>query len=137
MKTLAGILVVLGLTSASLAYAEKPAWAGKDKTAKEQMKSQYENTRPDTDEEAQEAHERAEKEHKKAEEKMKKARTENEEKYKKEKKDMDDDHEQERVMDKQRESKTMDMRKETGKGSEQGQASREEHSRKWWKFWGE
>jgi hypothetical protein len=26
-------------------------------------------------------------------------------------------------------------RKELGKGSEQGQASREEHSRKWWRFW--
>lgn len=25
--------------------------------------------------------------------------------------------------------------KELDKGSEQGQASREEHSRKWWKFW--
>lgn len=28
------------------------------------------------------------------------------------------------------------QRKELGKGSEQGQKSREEHSRKWWKFWG-
>lgn len=37
-------------------------------------------------------------------------------------------------IDKQRE---MDReRKELGKGSEQGQKSREEHSRKWWKFWG-
>lgn len=27
-------------------------------------------------------------------------------------------------------------RKELGKGSEQGQAQRAEHSRKWWKFWG-
>jgi hypothetical protein len=26
-------------------------------------------------------------------------------------------------------------RKELGKGSEQGQAKRAEHSRKWWKFW--
>lgn len=27
-------------------------------------------------------------------------------------------------------------RKELGKGSEQGQTKRAEHSRKWWKFWG-
>jgi hypothetical protein len=33
--------------------------------------------------------------------------------------------------------KTEEMRKEAGKGSEQGQAMREEHSRKWWKFWGD
>ena len=26
-------------------------------------------------------------------------------------------------------------RKEAGKGSETGQQKREEHSRKWWKFW--
>ena len=28
-------------------------------------------------------------------------------------------------------------RKEAGKGSETGQKSREQHSKKWWKFWGE
>jgi len=38
---------------------------------------------------------------------------------------------------KQREKKAGQEQKELGKGSEQGQASREEHSRKWWKFWGE
>ena len=29
------------------------------------------------------------------------------------------------------------IRKEAGKGSETGQAKREENSRKWWKFWGD
>ena len=38
---------------------------------------------------------------------------------------------------KQREKKMGQEQKELGKGSDQGQASREEHSRKWWKFWGE
>lgn len=36
---------------------------------------------------------------------------------------------------KQRERKITQEQKELGKGSEQGQQMREEHSRKWWKFW--
>ena len=28
-----------------------------------------------------------------------------------------------------------EMRKEADKGSEQGQSKREEHSKKWWRFW--
>lgn len=31
--------------------------------------------------------------------------------------------------------KTESVQKEVGKGSEQGQAMRKEHSKKWWKFW--
>ena len=55
----------------------------------------------------------------------------------------DDDHETDRDksnkngLDKQREKKADQEHTEEGKGSEQGQASQEEHSRKWWKFWGE
>lgn len=40
-------------------------------------------------------------------------------------------------LDKQKEKKAEQERKELGKGSEQGQAKRAEHSRKWWKFWGD
>ena len=36
---------------------------------------------------------------------------------------------------KQSEKKMEQERKELGKGSETGQQKREEHSRKWWKFW--
>ena len=36
---------------------------------------------------------------------------------------------------KQRERKMEQEHKELGKGSETGQQKREEHSRKWWKFW--
>ena len=43
----------------------------------------------------------------------------------------------ENSLEKQREKKVEQERKEIGKGSEQGQASREEHRRKWWKFWEE
>lgn len=38
-------------------------------------------------------------------------------------------------LEKQREKKMEQERKEQDKGSEQGQRMREEHSRKWWKFW--
>jgi len=38
---------------------------------------------------------------------------------------------------KEQAKKTEEMKKEAAKGSEKGQAMREEHSKKWWKFWGE
>lgn len=44
--------------------------------------------------------------------------------------------EQMRAMEKQRAKKAEQVQKEAGKGSEKGQAMREEHRRKWWKFWG-
>lgn len=40
-------------------------------------------------------------------------------------------------LDKQRVKKTTQEQKELGRGSDQGQQSREERSLKWWKFWGE
>lgn len=40
-------------------------------------------------------------------------------------------------MKKQQMKKAEQVQKEAGKGSEKGQAMREEHSKKWWKFWGE
>jgi hypothetical protein len=52
--------------------------------------------------------------------------------------DHDDDYDEEsKGLDKQRDMKSEQERKELDKGSEKGQASREEHSRKWWKFWGD
>jgi len=38
-------------------------------------------------------------------------------------------------LEKQRKEKLDKDRKEIDKGSEQGQKMRQEHSRKWWKFW--
>ena len=35
----------------------------------------------------------------------------------------------------QREMKTLEQQKELGRGSEQGQKTREEQRKKWWKFW--
>ncbi|WP_269525067.1 hypothetical protein [Coraliomargarita parva] len=72
--------------------------------------------------EEDEAEHMAEKSKEKSE-KMAKEKMEKSEKMAKEKSDMSD--------------KTEAMHKEAGKGSETGQEMREEHSRKWWKFWGE
>jgi hypothetical protein len=47
----------------------------------------------------------------------------------------DGDDEAKPGLAKQREMKMEQERKELGKGSEQGQTMREEHSRKWWRFW--
>jgi hypothetical protein len=49
---------------------------------------------------------------------------------------MEQKKEQMKSMEKQQTKKAEEMKKEAGKGSEQGQAMREEHSKKWWKFWG-
>ena len=38
-------------------------------------------------------------------------------------------------LNKQREKKAAQEQNELGRGSEKGQQSREEHSRKWWKLW--
>jgi hypothetical protein len=45
------------------------------------------------------------------------------------------DDDMNRGMEKQREMKMDQEQKELGKGSEQGQETREEHRKKWWKFW--
>jgi membrane protein involved in colicin uptake len=45
------------------------------------------------------------------------------------------DEEMTKNMERQREMKAEQERKELGKGSEQGQDMRQEHSRKWWRFW--
>ncbi len=50
---------------------------------------------------------------------------------------MDQNKEQMEKMKKQQLKKADAIKKEAGKGSEQGQTMREEHSKKWWKFWGE
>lgn len=57
----------------------------------------------------------------------------NKEKREKKYKEYDDDDKG--SMERQREMKEEQERKELGKGAEQGQDSREEHSRKWWRFW--
>lgn len=64
-----------------------------------------------------------------AKEKAEKAEELKEQKMKQEKNKL-------KKVEKQKEKKAEQVQKEAGKGSEKGQAMREEHRRKWWKFWG-
>lgn len=73
-------------------------------------------------EEAKEAAEMKAEEAERQAEKMEKARKKKMEKAK--------------GLEKQREKKAEQVQKELDKGSEKGKAMREEHRRKWWKFWG-
>ena len=57
--------------------------------------------------------------------------------HKPEHKHMDEEQPEEKLkgMEKQQAKKAEQERKELDKGSETGQAAREEHSKKWWQFW--
>jgi hypothetical protein len=114
---------LIGLVVMSLlvmpALAEKPAWAGKGKPTAEQK----------------EMH-RAAMEAKGDDMDMDESRLK-EKKEKKEKKQKKEKSSDTKGLEKQREMKTEQEQKELGKGSEKGQKSREENSKKWWKFWEE
>ncbi|OUR65839.1 hypothetical protein A9Q79_02295 [Methylophaga sp. 42_25_T18] len=51
--------------------------------------------------------------------------------------DTDEDSDKLKGIEKQTAKKADQEQKELDKGSEQGQASREEHRKKWWQFWGD
>jgi len=116
---------------AGLAYADKPEWAGKGKPTEEQKaahRAAMEAKADEMDEDAGEIREKAEK-------KMKAAKAEKEAKAAKA--EMDGESGREAAMAKQREMKSEQVRKSADKGSEKGQAQRQEKSRAWWKFWGD
>ncbi len=111
------ISVIIGLGSAQLALAKKPDDAGGKSAMKEHRSEMKEMHKGDRDDDFDD-------DKKKIKDKAKKERD----------RDYDDDDDGAGLA-KQREKKAEQERKELGKGSEQGQSSREEHSRKWWKFW--
>ncbi|WP_372864460.1 hypothetical protein [Spongiibacter sp.] len=114
------------------ALADKPAWKGKEMAAEEQ-KAAHKNAKDMHEDEVDEAEERLK------EKKAKKMKALDSDAHR----DMDDDddmgggHGDAKGLEKQRAMKSEQVQKEAGKGSEQGQKAREQHSRKWWKFWGE
>ena len=139
------ITIILALTFASPALAEKPTWAGKGKPT-EAMKAARS--------EAMESKEGLEQAIDEKKEKMNKGHMHTEEEkaqmaqerhiHTKEDMEMMDNETSEDDMDdklkgleKQKAKKAEQMRNELGKGSEQGQAAREQHNKKWWKFWGD
>lgn len=128
-----------------MALAEKPQWAGKGKPDLEEIK-----TRADVDKAQLELEGQEEDLKQLIEEKKNKA---NKAKSKKDKnklkreleelEDQQDDLEEYKQklknkksgLEKQKEKKAYQVQNELGKGSEKGQAQREENSKKWWKFW--
>ncbi|WP_193162850.1 hypothetical protein [Microbulbifer hainanensis] len=141
---LAAVIVSL---AAAPALAQKPDTTDKGKPSQEQMEAHHKMMEANSDgknammEEhgkmaamkhtEAEAHgqQHAEMVDADAEDKMMK---EEKMRMKEEKMRMKDEH---KGMEKQREKKAEQEQKELDKGSEQGQAAREEHSKKWWQFW--
>lgn len=108
MKNLFYILLALFVASFTSALAAKPDGVGKGKSGKEMSEAHKQMS---TDKAA------------KAKSKVE-AQTEAQTEAETEKKSGASD-------------KSDAIRKEAGKGSETGQAKREENSRKWWRFWGD
>ncbi|GAB3110895.1 hypothetical protein G8770_20465 [Aestuariicella hydrocarbonica] len=128
-KSLLPLMLVCTFSTAAL--AEKPEWAGKDK-ASESPQAEHMQAM-----EHKEAHGKNEKPNK-SEKSEKPEKSEKAKKTEKSKKPEDNDAAKHmKGSDKQAQAKAEQSRNELGKGSEQGQQAREEHSKKWWKFWGE
>ena len=122
MKLKISTLLTLGLLISTQVYAEKPEWAGQGKQTKEQTKAFGDSMKRGVNEELEAVKQKATKEYGIIDDKMKKAKKGSAENIN-------------QGLEKQRKKKQEQIRKEIDKGSEQGQAAREEHSKKWWKFW--
>ena len=121
------LLMAAALLASSAAYSEKPAWAGKNKgdmESREMREERRDSMREEMEEHEEEMEERNEE------------MMEHEEEMREREKTMEDrEARKQEKMEKLREKRGEEDRKEMGKGSEQGQSMREEHSRKWWRFW--
>lgn len=120
--------LLIALFIATPAMAEKPSGADQGKPTAEK-KEAFKSAAMDKKVEMEDAEDDTK-------EKMKQA------KKSKEGKEHDDDDEDKnkneaklKGLEKQKAMKSEQMQNELGKGSEKGQAAREENSKKWWKFW--
>ncbi len=115
--------ILLGSLFIAPVMAEKPEWAGKGKPTEEQKAAHRT---------AMEAKDDVE-----SEDRVKELKEKKEKKEKKVKnKEMDTLVDKE-GLEKQKSKKLDQEQKELEKGSAKGKESREENSKKWWKFWGE
>lgn len=151
--------LLIALFIATPAMAEKPSWAGQGKPTAEKKdafksaamdkKAEMEDAEGDAKEQMKQAKESKEEKSKKDYEEKREEAKEKMEKAKKSKEgkehDHDDDDHEDKIKDKgetklkglekQKAMKSEQLQNELGKGSEQGQAAREENSKKWWKLW--
>lgn len=124
------ITTVASLIISAPAFAEKPATAGKGKPEHIEARQDLVNSQAEKHVQPKAEPYRLTEEEKRHFE-AKKNKADKEMKHT----DSHKDHDRVAGKDKQHDKKADQIRKEEGKGSEQGQASREEHSKKWWKFW--
>ncbi|HKK17395.1 MAG TPA: hypothetical protein VJ952_01830 [Opitutales bacterium] len=124
MKITYYILLGILVFALSTVHAGKPEGVGKGKP---DMKMSEKHT-----DKAKAAKSAAEEKAEEAEEKAEKAREKEAEMAEEAREKADKAKEKAKASD-----KSDAIRKEAGKGSETGQAKREENSRKWWKFWGD
>lgn len=117
------LATLLGSLFIAPVMADKPKWAGKGKPTEEQ-KAAHKT--------AMEAKDGAENDGRIKELKEKKGKKEK--KMKKKEMDISADKE---GLEKQKNKKLDQEQKELDKGSAKGKESREENSKKWWKFWDE
>jgi len=151
-------LLMLGWLAVPVALAEKPGWTNwfgkkkaaddtaeavqtdvaksKDKADKEGRKAAKETRKAEQEAARQqkEKEEEATAEMEAVKEKAAKAEKEATRKQKKMTEDAGDEVEKGKAKVKAEKNKTAEGMKELDKGSEKGQAMREQHSRKWWKF---
>jgi len=126
-KLLPLILISLFATPA---LAEKPDFSGKGKPAEEQLKTHKATMEAKEDMDDDDGEMKREKIKQEKKEKIK-------EQDREQMQEMKEGSGQKKAMEKQSIKKSEQNRNELGKGSEQGQESRETNSKKWWKFWGE
>ncbi|KKL03475.1 hypothetical protein LCGC14_2625800 [marine sediment metagenome] len=119
--------LVLGLGSAQLVLAKKPDDAGNKGAMKEHKSEKHEMRKNDRDGKSDDRSD--DRSDDKSDDKSK-----SDKKGKKDKSRDDRSDDRSSDQDKHLGKKADQERKELGKGSEQGQAAREEHSRKWWQF---
>jgi len=125
------LLVLAGFTLATAnSFAAKPDWAGKDnesaQAADNGQAEKYQRERQRI--ENQQGHEKGESERERSriEKEGEEAKQGMQKEKKQQKQSMDSDKQKARKMNQEQ--------KELGKGSEQGQESREQR-KKWWRFW--
>lgn len=118
--SISALLTCLLFSASSL--AEKPDWAGNGKPSDEQKSLRKPHHDSDHEDKL---------------DKLKKEKKEKKEKITGHDDEQASKNERTKGMEKQRDMKAEQVRKEMDKGSETGKAKRAEHSKKWWQFWGE
>jgi len=138
------IAAVASLAFTAPALADKPEAAGKEvieNKAPAEVQARVDEARATAEEKRlaaeEKRHEKQEKHLKKEEKRLaaEEKRLQKEEKRLGAEAERLEAEQERKGFEEQKMKKAEQERKEMGKGSEKGQAAREEHSKKWWQFW--